>query len=409
MKRLAKENIKTIGRQIAKYAHSGPLLVYTHILSQIEVFDNLIPLVVDALRFSTELSRDCMAYCIVIQLRKDNGKLKDGDTHYSTWFSALCKFIGTFYKKYPLTDLKGILHFLLQRLAIGESIDLLVLKELLSKMGGCETVLEISHSQLECLAGGNVLRGEAMGGAGAEVASRRASSALQDELVKSKTALPILLFIAQVRTKTLYGEASNQLKLISYLYDTCQDVLMQFTDFLLNGTKAISSFAAIMPSLHQLVNEVGLSLPIAFQLVRPLFRAAIQTSHDPDAVPDNLKPWHPFNPLIKVLIQSKFPETYWEVVSPELYITFWSLSLYDIIQPKSRYDSEIAKIKSKYNEVSSQLDTLNKARVRDEKAIKLKKSEMSKLMNRISNLTSELDEQKNHVERYSGFYYYFFE
>ena len=145
---LAKENCKVIGRQIGKYSHSGPLLVYSDILSKIEVFDNLIPFVVDALKFSTELSRDCMVYCLINQLRKDSCKLKEGDTHYSSWFTALAKLIGLFYKKYPFTDLKCVLHFLLQQLKRGESLDLLVLKELLLKMGGCDNVLEISHGQL---------------------------------------------------------------------------------------------------------------------------------------------------------------------------------------------------------------------------------------------------------------------
>jgi len=145
---MAKENCRIIGRQLGKYSHSGPIIVYTDILSRVEAFDNLIPFVIDALKYSTELSRDCMSYCLVSQLRKDSCKLKDGDTHYNSWFTALCKLIGLFYKKFFQTEVKGIFHFLLQQLKKGESLDLLVLKELLQKMGGCDTVLEISHAQL---------------------------------------------------------------------------------------------------------------------------------------------------------------------------------------------------------------------------------------------------------------------
>ena len=245
MKRLAKDNIKVIGRLLAKFAHCGPLLVYPHILGQIEAFDNLIPFIVDALRYSTDLSRDVMAYCIVNQLRKDAGKLKPGDTHYSSWFQALCEFIGTFYKKYPNTELKGIFHFLLQRLSKGDSLDLLVLKALLKRMGGCETLLEISHVQLECLSGGSVLRDEATGGVVKENVSKKAINNLREELINSGTALPMLLLISQVRMRTLYKNDSNQLKLISYLFDTCQDVLNQFTDFLLSGNKALISVVSI--------------------------------------------------------------------------------------------------------------------------------------------------------------------
>ena len=45
----------------------------------------------------------------------------------------------------------------------------------------------------------------------------------------------------------------------------------------------------LMPSLGALVTDVGLSLPIAFQLVRPLIRSAIQASDSVDSCPENLR------------------------------------------------------------------------------------------------------------------------
>ena len=98
LKRLSKDNTKHAGRFIAMSTHSCPLVVFDHILGQIEVYDNMIPFVVDALKYTTELAKDAMAYILLNQLRKDSNKLKPGDTHYSGWFSALSKFIGAFYK-----------------------------------------------------------------------------------------------------------------------------------------------------------------------------------------------------------------------------------------------------------------------------------------------------------------------
>jgi hypothetical protein len=94
------------------------------------------------------------------------------------------------------------------------------------------------------------MRSEAMGLATMEASSKRAITVLRDELINSGTALPLLLFIAQVRTKTLYETETKELKLISYLYDTCQDVLMQFTHFLLSGSKAIASVAGKFTTLQ---------------------------------------------------------------------------------------------------------------------------------------------------------------
>lgn len=40
-----------------------------------------------------------------------------------------------------------------------------------------------------------------------------------------------------------------------------------------------------------------------------------------------------------------FPESMWESISPQLYATFWSLSLYDIEVPVDRYRAETAKLR----------------------------------------------------------------
>ena len=98
LKRLSKENTKQMGRQLAKHSHSSPLCVFHHILSQIAVYDNMIPFVVDALKYTTDLGKDVMSFTFLCQLNRSSEKLQPGDTHYSGWFSALAKFIGSFYR-----------------------------------------------------------------------------------------------------------------------------------------------------------------------------------------------------------------------------------------------------------------------------------------------------------------------
>ena len=50
MQRVSKENVKPTGRQLGKLSHSAPGLIFTYILSQIQVYDNLIGPVVDSLK-----------------------------------------------------------------------------------------------------------------------------------------------------------------------------------------------------------------------------------------------------------------------------------------------------------------------------------------------------------------------
>jgi THO complex subunit 2 len=241
---------------------------------------------VDSLKFSTDLAKDVMAYSLISQLKKgssSDAKLKKGDTHFSQWFSSLTKFIGTFYCRYPTTELKGLLHYILYRLSIGDSLDLLVLKELLVIMGSSITLLEVSLTQLDGLSGGKALQNEVFGQGNSSINvgkglknDNKAVIILRDELMNSKTAIPLLLFIAQIRSRILFDQNLKQIKLISHLYDTSQDVLMQFTSFLVAGSKSLETIANQMPDFAILLEDVGLSVPVAFQLVRPLLRAALQ-------------------------------------------------------------------------------------------------------------------------------------
>ncbi|RYG68356.1 hypothetical protein EON64_05370, partial [archaeon] len=280
MKRLAKENTKQIGRNLSKYLHSNPNVVTTHILNQIESFDNLVPYIVEAMKFTTDLSRDVCALSLVGKLKANvSSKIKAGQTSYSPWFLSLSKFIATLYGKFPVTEVKGLLHYLLVSVKSGGSADLLVLKDLLGIMGGCTTLLDVSMMQLEGLAGGKVLRSEVLSSNSNSTVSakqaRKSGSILRDELLASGTALPLLLFIAQIRSRVLFEQDEMPLKLISQLYDTAQDVLMQFSDFLVTDGKALQSIAAVMPPLSVLVNDIRLSISVAFQLVRPLVRSAL--------------------------------------------------------------------------------------------------------------------------------------
>lgn len=391
LKRLSKENTKQIGRQIAKYIHSCSLVVYEFILSQIEVYDNMIPFVVDALKYTTDLARDILSYALVSQLHKDSEKLKPGDTHLSHWFSSLSKFIASFYKRYPTAEIRGILHYLLQKLSTGESLDLLVLKEILVRMGGCETILDVSNIQLEGLAGGRNLQSEVMGAQVKDPPNKKAIRILREVLFSSGTAFPLLVLIAQVRSKILFDAETTQLKLISYLYDTSQDVLMQFTDFLVGGSKSIESIAESLPKLDNLLGEVGLAVPVAFQLIRPIVRAALQYGQDYLAAPAILQDWHPFSPQMKGAVIKHLPAAIWTTLSPELFMTFWSLSLYDLSVPVTRYEQEIRRLKDRYNEIDSKLD--------DDKSLqKQRKQDMSKFLAGSKALADELDQQKKHVE-----------
>jgi len=68
LKRLSMETLKEACRSVAKVAHSNPLVMFTTILNQIESYDNLVSVMVDALRFVTPLGLDVLGFCMLSRL-----------------------------------------------------------------------------------------------------------------------------------------------------------------------------------------------------------------------------------------------------------------------------------------------------------------------------------------------------
>jgi THO complex subunit 2 len=407
LKRLAKENVKQVGRNLSKLLHSNPHVVIVHLLNQIENFDNLIPYIVDSMKFSTDLSRDVFALHLVAKLKSSKlSKVKEGFTSYAGWFLTLSKFIGTMYGKFPNTEIRGLLHYLLQSLSAGEAADLLVLKDLLAIMAGSDTLLEVSAAQLEGLSGGKVLRNEILVSANSNVTakqSKRAAAVLRDALISSHTALPLLLFIAKIRNQVLFQSSTSAIKLISGLYDTAQDVLMQFADFLVSDRKSVETVATLMPGLRELVVDIGLSVSLAFQLVRPLLRAALQHSASSTAsMPSYLQRWHISSPEIRQVVEEKLSANdLWQSVSLDFYLTFWTLSTYDIYTPSDKYQVEIKRLKDKYSELDrkkhSSSYNMNMSSSEYNKQNRARELEMKQTMQLISALSEEMLAHKNHL------------
>ena len=68
LKRLSKDNIRDMSRQLAKVAHANSLVVFTTILNQIESYDNMVEVMVESQRFVNALGLDVLGYCILSRL-----------------------------------------------------------------------------------------------------------------------------------------------------------------------------------------------------------------------------------------------------------------------------------------------------------------------------------------------------
>merc|ERR1719347_554172 len=402
MQRVSKENVKPTGRQLGKLSHSSPGLLFTYILSQIQVYDNLIGPVVDSLKYLTNLSFDVLGYCIIESLNDPSrARTKTDGTSISMWLTALASFCGTVYKKHSI-DLTGLLQYVANQLKAKHSLDLLIIKEVVAKMGGIEGVEEMTAEQVEALAGGELLRAEAASFSQVKN-TRKSSQRLKDSLIGSGLAVPLVLLMAQQGNSVVYQETEDDhLKLVGRLFDQCHDTLVQFGTFLASNLSQ-DDYTEKLPPIEQLLSEFHVHADVAFFLARPMFNHLINTKFDELRKRD--KQWKArsvaerqakhaeaativMEPVTQSVIPI-YPAKVWEDISPQFYTTFWSLTMYDLHVPETVYQKEIKKLKEAPAKLADNKD-LNSAR---------RKKEADRLNNLMERLQDEEKRHKEHVER----------
>jgi THO complex subunit 2 len=124
-------------------------------------------------------------------------------------------------------DLTPVLQYIVNQLHNGSTTDLVVLKELIWKMAGIEPLPSLSDDQIAAMAGGPLLRIEAVAstirGARADMTDsslRQAPLRLGRSLLESGLALPLLILVAQQRQSCVFNAPDTHLKSLASLYDT---------------------------------------------------------------------------------------------------------------------------------------------------------------------------------------------
>ncbi|XP_013175234.1 PREDICTED: THO complex subunit 2 isoform X1 [Papilio xuthus] len=365
MKRVSKENIKPQGRLIGKLSHAAPAFLFDYMLLQIQTYDNLIGPVVESLKYLTSLSLDVLGYCLLEALCAGKGNI--GGAAHPPWLQALAAFAGAAFKKHNI-ELTALLQFVANRLKAQQSQDLLILKEIVQKMAGIEAAEEMTPDQLDAMAGGELLKGEA--GYFSQVRNTRRSSArLKDAVVGNNLDIALCILSAQQRHCCVWKEceeevssggepAGSQLKVVGRLADQCQDALVQLGTFLASS-HAPDEYAARLPPLQELLQDYHVDADVAFFLHRPVLAQKItaktealrkESDSKTESQEQSIERYcsaskEILEPVI-ISITPLLPSRVWEDISPEFYVSFWSLSMYDLKVPEESYDREIERLKS---------------------------------------------------------------
>ncbi|KAI5636702.1 transcription factor/nuclear export subunit protein 2 domain-containing protein [Phthorimaea operculella] len=232
-------------------------------------------------------------------------------------------------------------------------------------MAGIEAAEEMTPEQLEAMAGGDLLKGEA--GYFSQVRNTRRSSArLKEAIVGNNLDIGLCILAAQQRHSCVWteideeangGPAGSQLKVVGRLADQCQDALVQLGTFLASSHTPVE-YSARLPPLQELLRDYHVDADVAFFLHRPVIAQQIAAKSETllkasDSKSDSAEKAteryiaaskEVLEPIL-VAIHPLLTPRVWEDISPEFYATFWSLSMYDLKVPEESYDREIDRLK----------------------------------------------------------------
>lgn len=424
LKRLAKENLKQLGRMVAKLSHANPLTVLRTIVQQIEAYKDMIAPVVDAFKYLTQLEYDVLEYVVIERLAQGRReKLKDDGLNLSDWLQSLASFWGHLCKKYPSMELRGLFQYLVNQLKKGVGIELVLLQELIQQMANVQYTENMTEDQLDAMSGSETLRSQAslFGTTKNNKALSKSTNRLRDSLLpkeEPKLAIPLLLLIAQHRSMVVTNADAPYIKMVSEQFDRCHGILLQYVDFLCSSISQSTTYAQLIPSLHDLVHMYHLDPEVAFLIYRPvmrLFKCAsgadvfwpLETveqqnlsglENEDDSTSSASEVALDLGSLQKPIkwsdlldtVRSMLPPKAWNSLSPDLYATFWGLTLYDLYVPRNRYESEISKQHAAIKALEEISDNSNIA-------ITKRKKDKERIQELLGRLVSELQKHEQHV------------
>ncbi|KAJ4960752.1 hypothetical protein NE237_020662 [Protea cynaroides] len=423
LKRLAKENLKQLGRMVAKLAHANPMTVLRTIVHQIEAYRDMITPVVDAFKYLTQLEYDVLEYVVIERLAQGGrDKLKDDGLNVSDWLQSLASFWGHLCKKYPSMELRGLFQYLVNQLKKGQGIELVLLQELIQQMANVQYTENMTEEQLDAMAGSETLRYQAtsFGITRNNKALVKSINRLKEALLpkeEPKLAIPLLLLIAQHPSVVIINADAPYIKMVSEQFDRCHGTLLQYVEFLCSAITPGINYAQLIPSLDDLVHKYHLEPEVAFLIYRPVMRlfkcstgsdiywpsddveesktSIADQESESSSSSANLfldlgfqKPimWSDLLETVRTILPSKA----WNSLSPDLYATFWGLTLYDLHVPRNRYESEIAKQQVALKALEELSDNSNSAIIK-------RKKDKERIQESLDRLTAELQKHEENV------------
>ncbi|CUA76847.1 THO complex subunit 2 [Rhizoctonia solani] len=461
MRRITDKNPTMFARLLAKLSHSNPTITFPAIMKQLMAYDNFAKAVVGTSKYLTVMEFDVFTYYLLEAFSDDDrGKVKEDGENTAMWLQSLAAFAGQLCRRHPAFDSAHILTYMSHQLHNNRYDDLVILRNLISKMTNIDASMDaLPDRLLVALRGGPLLQVEMLapetrGAEGLTAMGQRSTARLLDSLRRTKLLGPMVVLLAKLRQTSAFAntERAKHPKILGLILDECQAVLFQYLELLWKNTP-LDEWAAVTPSITDLVEKYGIEFSVAMHILRPKLREAIlrasETKGEPadteskstkaietaeaaerrlktelklqsakreqvTPVPDSngaeptpeppseansASPWHPILvPVIKE-VTSLLPERVLETIGAPFFVTFWQLSMYELAVPDASYTSAVTRLSNKIREPippqSRDVRFLEERRKRMQQQVELLPQEMKRQMTAKSLTATRLRREKN--------------
>ncbi|KAL8769377.1 MAG: hypothetical protein Q9209_004604 [Squamulea sp. 1 TL-2023] len=271
LKRISKSNLKSMARALAKIAYSSPGAVFQLAISQIEIYENFAETFTECARYLTYLAYDVFNWALLSAVGgAGKSRVQADGMLTSHWLQSLTVFISKVYKRYPVMSPVPMLQYVLSQLTRGNSVDLIVLEEMVTTMAGIISDTNFNDNQVIAMGGGEQLQAQTM----LQLLDRRhelkpTAKRLMRCLAEPKLAGQLLVAIAQERENCVYNlpDKDAPAKLLGNLFDEVHRVFTQYLDFMRTNL-SVSEFDTLVPGVSELIVAYGVQPGVAFWISR---------------------------------------------------------------------------------------------------------------------------------------------
>lgn len=271
LRRITNESGKKQARALAKVSFASPGVVVMTFINQLESYSNMIPGLVESVRYFSLLSFDVLTWCLINALSgQGRNRMQADGMLTSPWLQALSLFAASLFTRYPIINPSPVLQYVAFELRNGDSTDLELIDSILAEMAGIKSEMNFNETQVLGMTGGELLQSQIV----QQLADQRhmkktSAKRLMKALTEPGLVGQILISIAQERQMYPHREGSRDmpLKVLGNNLDMIQQVFAQYLDVLRTNLSP-AEFEAAVPDVISLVDQFGLEPGTAFAICR---------------------------------------------------------------------------------------------------------------------------------------------